>query len=142
MISWIIAIGKDGKLQMWKLFLDDLRNPQQIYPKTYTTFTVARSFQEALDLLTEKGCPSFISFDHDLSDEHYHGDFSRTPTGLDFAWRLISIDLDMRGGGKAFIPDEFSYAVHSMNPVGAANIRGALESYFKFRGREGQRTTL
>ena len=63
-----------------------------------------------------------MSFDHDLGDQ--------TPTGFDLAKEIINRDLYE----ISEIPDGFSYAVHSANPVGAANISGLMDGYLKHKG--------
>lgn len=99
------------------LFLDDERSP-----KTPGAWQIARSFDEAVSLLSYYGCFSYISFDHDLGDG--------VPTGHDLAKWLVDKDLD--AGGK-FIPTDFGFNVHSANPVGRANIEALLSSYLKHR---------
>jgi hypothetical protein len=69
--------------------------------------------------------PEHISFDHDLGDG--------VPTGFDFVKWLVESHLD----GRYLFPDNFSYAVHSANPPGAANIKGTLDSFLShIKGRE------
>jgi hypothetical protein len=48
----------------YKLFLDDIRNPNDLYPNQ--EWVVARNLQEFRDIIIECGVPSEISFDHDL----------------------------------------------------------------------------
>ena len=120
----------------WKLFLDDQRMPADAGFYTGNKlffdyiFVIARSSREAKELIEERGCPEFISFDHDLADAHYAGDFSGEETGYNFAHWLIYKDIANRG---KFIPKDFGYVVHSMNPVGKENIEKLLESYLAFR---------
>ncbi len=99
----------------WILYLDDIRNPKDGKP-----WVIARTLQEAKDLVIQKGCPSFISFDHDLSPNE---------TGHDFAKWLTEQDMD----GKIDIPKDFGFFVHSANPVGGGNIESILNSYLKFK---------
>lgn len=105
----------------WELFLDDERVPGSSYQK-YSNMNTARTFEEAVNLCKAFGCPVFISFDHDLGEGK---------SGMDFAHWLIEKDLDTCG---VFIPDNFSYDVHSQNPIGAQNIKSILNSYLKVRG--------
>jgi hypothetical protein len=102
---------------MYKLFLDDVREPYE------ADFVIARSFDDALKIIEEKGFPYFISFDHDLGED--------IPTGFDFAKWLVEQDMDFN-----VLPANFSFNVHSANPVGAENIKGYLSSYLVFRNRE------
>lgn len=62
-----------------------------------------------------------ISFDHDLGDDD---------TAMIFVKWLIDYDLDNNG---KIIPENFSYNVHSANPVGKENIEGLLQSYLNFK---------
>lgn len=97
-----------------KLYVDDER-----YPKT-DNWIIVRSFTEAKEFIVTKGCPSYISFDHDLGLDG---------TGLDLAKWLVEEDLD-----NNIIPDDFDFNVHSANPVGAENIRSLINSYLTFKG--------
>jgi len=65
-----------------------------------------------------RGWPAFVSFDHDLGTEE---------TGKTLADRMIDQALD---GAPAF-PDGRDFQIHSQNPVGAANIRAAIEGYLR-----------
>ncbi len=94
----------------YDLFVDDERDP----PRDGRDWTVARSVEEAVALVGARGLPRFISFDHDLGEGG---------TGQDFARWLVEHCLD---GGLA--PD-FSFYVHSQNPVGAENIRALLDRF-------------
>ena len=97
----------------YRLFLDDLRDPPD------ATWVVARSFEEAVNIIAISGCPELISFDHDLGPGR---------TGYDFAHWLVQQDLD-----RKILQPEFSFQVHSANPVGARNITCLLDRYLTFR---------
>lgn len=121
---------------MWRMFLDDLREPE--YIKTFNwghlyepkDFVVARSYDTAVRLCEAQGCPSFITFDHDLGLE---SDGSEK-TGYDLAKWLVDKDMDSIEQGKGyFIPDEFDFEVHSSNPVGQQNIIMYLINYLRQR---------
>ena len=103
---------------MFKLFLDDLREPFD------NEYIVVRTAQEAVDLVLEKGCPSFISFDHDLGEK----DGNLLPTGYDFAKWLVNADME-----KNIIMEDFAFQVHSANPVGKKNIESYLNNYLNFK---------
>jgi hypothetical protein len=105
---------------MTHLYLDDLRTPID------EIFTVVRSCDEATKFVLENGVPEFISFDHDLGADK---NGCLLPSGYDFAKWLVNSDLD----GTIQIPANFSFKVHSQNPVGAKNIRCLLENYFKHK---------
>ena len=121
----------------WLLFLDDERDPAtSIDDNRYRRrvglpdllpllvnrqWVIARSVEEALDHIHARGLPIFIAFDHDLG--------IGAPSGHDLARRIVDMDLD----GTAQLPTGFGYEVHSANPVGAANIRGLLDGYLRWR---------
>lgn len=103
----------------WSLYLDDLR-----LPHTDRQFMIARSYAEALELVIKFGCPTYVSFDHDLGDN--------VPSGFDFAKWLVEKDLN---GEIDMDPLRFEYNVHSANPVGAENIRSLLAGFLEFKRR-------
>lgn len=104
----------------YRLYLDDLRTPVD------ESFVVVRSFDEAVRFVLEKGMPEFISFDHDLGADKNGW---LLPTGYDFAKWLASSDMD----GTIKIPENFSFKVHSQNPVGAKNIQAYMDNYLNFK---------
>ena len=107
---------------MYRLFLDDERDPARVYPREHVgDWIVCRSVAEALDVFSDLGWPEWISFDHDLGNDQ--------PTGMDLAKWLVNRDIEVGG-----MPADFTYEVHSANPVGAANIRGLLDGYLRTRG--------
>lgn len=106
----------------WKLFIDDERDPS-IYPEPLASeMVVVRTYAMAINLIDFHGIPEFIAFDHDLADP-----FDRT--GYDLAKYIVELDIN----NTHKIPDNFTYNVHSANPMGAANIRGYLDGYLKHR---------
>lgn len=122
---------------MKKLFLDDVRQPWD------DSWDVVRNYHDFVQWIRENGLPSVISFDHDLSPEHYKNEmFSGTgedynalykkfeeKTGLDCAkWlceHVVSNEMDFP-----------RFNVHSMNPVGAKNIANLLSNYSLFYREE------
>lgn len=118
----------------YNLFLDDVRLPNHVTwvdlpPNQH--YSVVRNYQEFVDLITLRGIPKFLTYDHDLSDAHYgHGlrgdnipyDQYAEKTGYDCAKWLV--DYCMKKGVK-----HPPYQVHSMNPVGKSNIISYVESY-------------
>ena len=105
---------------MMKLYLDDVRDlPDE-------SFLLARSYEEAVLFVKENGIPPFISFDHDLGVDENE---KLLPTGFDFAKWLVEMDMD----NIYKFPENFSFNVHSANPVGKANIEGYLNNYLKSR---------
>lgn len=101
----------------YRLFIDDLRDPVS------SSWVIARTSAEAVAMLEARGCPSEISFDHDLGGDD---------TAMTVVKRLIELDLDAEG---RFIPEKFIFSVHSANPVGRNNIVGLLRSYLQHRAR-------
>lgn len=97
----------------WRLFLDDCRCPPN------QDFEVARSDHEARELVLELGCPSFMSLDFHLGAGH--------PTGLDFARWLVEMDRT----GIRPLPEDFSFEVHSSDPVGSREISRLLVAHLK-----------
>lgn len=95
---------------MTTMFLDDCRNPRHHFD------IICRSVSDAKIWCNLYGIPNFISFDHDLD---------MNETGYDFAWWLINESLD----GKLTFPEDFSFFVHSANPVGKQNITSLLNNF-------------
>ena len=121
---------------MYNLFLDDNRIPTHVtwvnVPKDQH-YSLVRNYQEFVDLITLRGLPKFVCYDHDLSDCHYGDglndrgidyDSYTEKTGYDCAKWLV--DYCMKNGVK-----HPPYVVHSMNPVGKQNIISYVESYNK-----------
>lgn len=106
---------------MYKMFLDDER-----FPVT-DDFTIVRSCGSAIKLMNEKGCPEYVSFDHDLGVIE--------ETGFSLAVYMVEKDMDMEG---KFIPENFQFYVHSQNPIGAEKIRHYLNSYLDYRKRNNE----
>lgn len=130
----------------WKLFLDDdadgsrhprisVENPGWRRRSGMGTevpnhwhlgdWKVARSYSEAEALIREFGLPTFASFDHDLGfDQKYEEE----KTGRHVAALMIEIDMETNT-----LPDDFSFEVHSANPIGRKNIQMLLSGYLKHR---------
>lgn len=120
----------------YNLFLDDERLPHNVtwvnLPESQH-YTIVRNYNEFVDLITLRGIPRFVSYDHDLADSHYgHGlrgdqipyDTYKEKTGYDCAKWLVN---ECMIKGVKHPP----YIVHSMNPVGKQNIISYVESYNK-----------
>ncbi len=112
--------------QPYRLFVDDERDPafleflirqgsRDIDPAG--PWVVVRTQREAEQLITERGLPELISFDHDYGPPE-------AGNGHDLAKWLVEEALDGRLDLR-----NLRYQVHSRNPVGQINIRGVLDSY-------------
>lgn len=136
----------------YKLFLDDERKPwdclgymaSRIGPRTpiylETGWVVCKNYGCFVATILDMGLPDFVSFDHDLAEEHYTPssywdsfekskeyqsaiwDNYKEKTGYECAKWLCDYCFD-----NGFQIPEF--AVHSMNPVGAERIFSLLTRY-------------
>ncbi len=121
------------------LFLDDVRQPHQVTWVRYPIvrgWAIVRSYAEFVSMVKEKGVPVFVSFDHDLADEHYRpsmynpdrhysnyytdGTF-KEKTGYDCAKWLIEHCFEK----NERLP---SWVCHSLNPIGRENIDKLFQS--------------
>lgn len=118
----------------YKLFLDDMRNISDVtwvlLPEG-TDWVVVRNYDEFVNTIQSKGMPEFITFDHDLSMEHYNPDTWSDPdfkykekTGLDCARWFLNYCKE----NNKRVPN---YSVHSMNPVGRRNITDAFSDFLR-----------
>lgn len=120
------------KNKIW-LYLDDVRIP------TEGDWQVVRNYDEFVAHIKMNGLENYevISLDHDLGEgamveyytnvkPNYELDYKRIPekTGMDCARYLVAEVM-----GKN-IPMPTIY-VHSANPIGAANIMGYVNNYFR-----------
>lgn len=104
-----------------RIFLDDERFPA---PDS-GAWLISRSAEHAIHLVENFCSPgklTFVSFDHDLGPDQ--------KTGMDFARYLVEKDID---SGGTFLPSDFSFYVHSQNPVGKENIERYLAQYLLMR---------
>lgn len=114
----------------YNLFLDDLREVKDVYwvdlPKS-NNWIVVRNYKEFVKCIDSEGCPDFVTFDHDLSAEHYLNNFDTTEkTGYDAAKYLI----EYCDNNSLPFPE---YKIHSMNIIGRDNIKHLIESYIRTR---------
>lgn len=96
---------------------------------------IVKNYTEFVKLITERGVPDIVSFDHDLADEHYLQIINKNPvqfnydqckekTGYDCAKFLVQYCMDNN------IPFPEFY-IHTQNPIGALNIFSYISSYQK-----------
>ncbi len=115
------------------LYLDDVRIP------TEGEWEVVRNYDEFVSHIKMNGLGAYevISLDHDLGEgamveyytnvkPNYELNYERIPekTGMDCARFLVAESMHTK------IPLPVIY-VHSANPIGAANIMGYINNYFR-----------
>ena len=107
--------------------------PVNTFPQSLNEhWVIARNYAEFVKIITEKGLPEFVSFDHDLEPDEIVGDVMDiknckviiAKSGMDCTKWLVEYCID----NKQLLP---KYFVHSANPVGRDNINGYLESFTK-----------
>lgn len=98
---------------LYSLFLDDERFPPDD-PFNDVPWVLARTYEDAVWYVENYGMPHMFSFDHDL------GLLSKN--GYQFAQWVGERMMDR----SAECRKPIYYTVHSMNPVGAENIRRYL----------------
>ena len=131
-------------MNTYNLFLDDLRNPIDCYSYTgqpvylMDDWVVVRNYDEFVKMITDNGIPTIVSFDHDLADLHYgmqdhldedYYDLCEERTGYHCAQWLIYYCID----NNRDIP--LVALIHSMNTVGAQNIKSLFTTYKKVHGK-------
>lgn len=114
------------------LFLDDVRNPSDVkWVKlpVNVKWDIVRDYGEFTDYILKHGIPQFVAYDHDLADVHYskqsgeiNYDEFNEKTGYDCAKFLINICASKN-------IEHPRYVVHSLNPIGGANIRQIIDRY-------------
>lgn len=108
-------------MRRWKLFLDDERYP--IFEGIQDLFQIARNFDDAVWMVENYGIPYHMSLDHDLGSPGNR-------TGMDFVKWFAEYVLE----NELDLPPDFTYYVHSQNPVGADNMRAYLEQFIDHMG--------
>jgi hypothetical protein len=130
-----------------KLFLDDIRKPTDVknawhngafeeFPSLFS-WEIVRSYDAFVQFIQTNGLPTVVSFDHDLSWEHYPKDeLSMTKpidygkytekTGYHCAQWLVEYCLKKR----LALPD---FYVHSFNPTGRTNIIDYLLNFDRMK---------
>ena len=118
----------------YNIFLDDIRVPTDVIWANIPAdqhYSVVRNYKEFVDLITLRGLPKFVCYDHDLADCHYGDGLSndqidynkyQEKTGYDCAKWLVNYCMQKN---EKHPP----YVVHSMNPIGKLNIESYINSY-------------
>ena len=122
-----------------KLFLDDNRKPYDVFRTTINPvyesndWSIVKSYDDFVNHIEKNGLPEIISFDHDLSFDHYYEknqkgnleyDNFTEKTGYHCGQWLIEYCKN----NNLTLPKWF---VHSANPVGSENIKNLLSSFNK-----------
>ena len=109
------------------MFLDDERFPSDIGINDMEEVLIVRNVQMAIRAVMTWGMPMHIYFDHDLGT-------NSTGDSTKFLDWIIEMDMDK----KIRIPDNFSFTVHSGNPIGQENIL-KMNNYLEFRKNENEK---
>ena len=142
----------------YKLFLDDVRNPVHCVAYMHlkigrlnpiyleNDWVICRNYTSFVNTIESMGLPDFVSFDHDLAEEHYKAGIASPE---DWDWYHMKNDREMTGYDCAKWLVQYcmnnnlelpKYIVHSMNPVGTENIEKYLkqaEKWTKERSKSG-----
>jgi hypothetical protein len=106
----------------WRLFLDDERFPvEDDGTPLGNNFIIARTVEEAQNLIMLYGMPNYISFDNDLGENQ--------PEGYSLVKWIVEMDMD----GIINIKEDFSFYVHSQNSQAQVNIPAYLNNYLKIK---------
>lgn len=101
----------------YKIFLDDIRVPTDVYPKTNNeSWVIIRNLTDFKKTIEEKGAPSFISFDNDLGENLEEGKDA-------VKWLVFDKEADIRN---------MDFKVHSANSSGVREYMiGTLNNWKK-----------
>lgn len=106
----------------YKIFLDDIRMPTDIYPKTNNTdWLIIRNLTNFKKIIEEDGIPNYISFDNDLGDTFEEGKDAAK-------WIVYEKWLDI---------SDMDFKVHSANSSG---VREYIESLLNNWKKELKKT--
>lgn len=105
----------------YKLFLDDIRNVDFVFPHLGNSdFVIVRSYKAFVEQILQQGLPDFISFDNDLGEDENH---TVLPDGYACAkWLVYESGINF---------SNLKFQVHSANPVAKKQIEGLLNNYIK-----------
>jgi len=112
----------------YKLFLDDLRVPTDVYPQTdNSSWVIVRNLTDFKKAINEKGIPSYISFDNDLGESMEEGKDAAK-------WLVFEKEADIR---------DMDFKVHSANVGGVRDyIKSLLDNWKKHLNSEINESSL
>lgn len=112
----------------YKLYLDDIRNPAD------SGWRVVRNFSSFTQHIRENGNPDIISFDHDLGEDMHQARLTEGVWSKRKSRSLKKFELTGYDCAKWYLKyangknwDVCKVLVHSMNTVGADNIRNVFK---------------
>jgi hypothetical protein len=123
----------------YHLFLDDGRQPEDVkwLELPPLAWVVVHDYKEFVNAIRTRGIPATVSFDHDLCQEHYDEyTCAHDPRMLSFGTIRYHIFKEKTGYECAkYLAEECvckdvpipTYYIHTLNPIGKANILNALE---------------
>jgi hypothetical protein len=118
------------------MFLDDIRDVDDVFDKDDGEWTICRSFKEAQFTILEKGMPYMVAFDYVLSASP--GNEFPELTGYDVAQMITHMDsqaqwtLPEGNTRKQYpLPVDFSFTVHSSDPQFSEIIRTFMNEYLQ-----------
>jgi hypothetical protein len=123
---------------MKKVFLDDYRKPSDVFYLSVdfdyqedNGWLIIKSYDEFIKYIINNDLPELISFDHDLSQEHY---LPEHQTNINYSgiqktgYHALKWLIDYCEENKLSLP---ICKVHSQNIIGKNNILELIESYLK-----------
>ena len=112
----------------YKLFLDDLRMPTDVYPDTdNNSWIIVRTLNDFKNTINKKGIPLYISFDNDLGESMEEGKDAAK-------WLVFEKEADIRN---------MDFKVHSANVGGVREyIKSLLDNWKKHLKSEINESTL
>jgi hypothetical protein len=100
----------------YRIFLDDIRVPSDIYPNDSQNWEVVRNLTEFKKKVEDCGVPEFISFDNDLGENMEEGKDAAK-------WLVFEMELDI---------SDMDFIVHSANSSGVREyVLGTLNNWKK-----------
>ena len=112
---------------MMRMWLDDIRPKPEGYDMEYKTY---HEFSAHLFIFSVYDWKiSHVSFDHDLGGDK--DPWGNELTGMSCAKALVRYDFE-----HDLLTNDFTFNVHSANPVGTENIRCYLNNYLRLKKEE------